>query len=313
MTKVVICTREQEEFKNLVENFNLPEIELYAPETEEELLLHLNDAEVIFANPILLSKYINHAKNVKWVQSSFAGIDALNNESLQKNYILTNMRETYGEIMAEYVLGYILMLEKNILWNIKNQKNKAWGQKSYPSIVWKKIWIMWIGSIGRIIAIYAKTMWMTVYWYANSYREQHCIDKVYTSENRDEFLEDLDYVVSVLPNTKETQWIVNMEFLKKLPSKSVLINIWRWANINENDLVTALKNKTISWAVLDVFQTEPLPENSDFWDLDNMYVTPHISWYVENNSKILSTFAENYKKYISWKDLVNIVDFNKGY
>jgi len=313
MTKVVICTREQTEFKKKVEEYNLPNIELYAPESEQELISHISDAEVIFANPILLSKYINSAKNVKWVQSSFAGIDALNNTSLQKKYTLTNMRETYGEIMAEYVMWYILMLAKNMLWNIENQKNKTWWQKSYPSIVGKKIWIMGIGSIGRIIAIYAKTMWMTVYGYANTYREQHCIDKVFTKKTQDEFLEDLDYVVSVLPNTKETQGIVDREFLSKLPPKAVLINVWRGANINEHDLIWALENKNISWAVLDVFQTEPLPKDSEFWSLDNVYVTPHVSWYVEDNSKIIETFAENYKRYVSGKDLVNTVDFNKGY
>jgi len=286
MTKVVICNREPVEYKFLVEECNLPNIELYAPESEQELITHLKDAEVIFANPIMLSKYINQAKNVKWVQSSFAGIDALNHKELQKNYILTNMRETYGEIMAEYVLGYILMIEKNMLGNIKNQQEKIWGQKSYPSVVWKRIWIMWIWSIGRIIAIYAKTMWMEVYGYANSYREQHCIDKVFTKENQDDFLQGLDYIVSVLPNTSETKWIINSELLSKLPDTAVVINVGRWANINEDDLIYALKEKKIAWAVLDVFQSEPLPKDSELWSLDNVFVTPHVSWYVEDNSKI---------------------------
>lgn len=115
MTKVLICTREQQEFKSKLQACNLPDIDIYAPESEEELLIHLDDAEIIFGNPIRLSKYINHAKNVKWVQSTFAGIDALNAPELQKNYILTNMKDAYGEIIAEYILGYILMLEKDIL------------------------------------------------------------------------------------------------------------------------------------------------------------------------------------------------------
>jgi len=91
------------------------------------------------------------------------------------------------------------------------------------------------------------------------------------------------------------------------------MNVGRWANINEDDLINALKEKQIAGAVLDVFQTEPLPEDSELWNLDNVYVTPHISWYVEDNSKIIYTFAENYKRYNAWKDLLHTIDFKKGY
>lgn len=313
MTKVLICTRSQAEFKELVEKSNLPGIDLYAPESEEDLLRHIVDAEVIFANPILLSKYINKAKNVKWVQSSFAWIDALNNESLQKEYLLTNMRDTYWEIIAEYILGYILMLEKDILWHRKNQKTKTWGQKSHPSIVWKKIWIMWIGSIWWVVAKYCKNFQMQVYWYASQAREQDSIDMVYTIENRDEFLSELDYLVSILPNTNETKGIINSDLLWNLPHSAVFINVGRGANVVEEDLIKAVKDNTIAWAVLDVFDTEPLPEISELWNLENVYITPHVSWYVEDNSKIISTFVENYKRYVWNKELMHTIDFNKGY
>lgn len=313
MKKVLIYTRQQAEFKKLVEEYNLPDIEIYAPQSEEEFTAHIVDAEIIFANPILLSKYINKAEKVKWVQSTFAGIDALNTPELKKDYILTNMRETYGEIIAEYIMGHILMLEKNILWNRENQKNKKWEQKPHPSIVGKNLGIMGIGSIGRIIAIYAKTMWMNVYGYAKETREQHCIDRVYTQENQGEFLKKLDYLVSVLPNTQETKGIINRKLLEKLPQNCVFMNVWRGANVVEEDLIEVLKHKQISGAVLDVFREEPLPQDSDFWNLENVYITPHISWYVEDNSKIVYTFAENYKRYISGKDLVHTIDFTKWY
>jgi len=287
MTKVVICTREQAEFKKLVGEYNLPDIDLHAPKTEEELLKHIQDAEVIFANPILLSNYINKAEKVKWVQSSFAWIDALNNDILKKDYTLTNMRDTYGEIISEYLLWYILLLEKNILWHKKNQKLKIWWQKSHPSVVWKKVWIMWIGSIWWVVVRYCKNFWMTVYWYASEHREQDFVDRVFTSEDKDTFLSDLDYLISVLPNTDKTKGIINSELLGKLPDRAVFMNVWRGANVVEWDLLEAVKTHKIAWAVLDVFHTEPLPESSEFWDMKNIYITPHVSWYVEDNSKII--------------------------
>jgi len=313
MTKVVICNREPVEYKALVEACNLPDIELHAPSWEEELIKHIADAEVIFANPIMLSKYINHAKNVKWVQSSFAGIDALNNDTLKKDYVLTNMKDAYGEIIAEYLLGYILMLEKNILWNLGNQKINKWSQRSYPTVAWKKVGIMWTWSIGKVVAKYCKNFGMEVYGYASSVRDINHIDKMYCPESQDEFLCDLDYLINILPNTRNTQWAINKDLLTKLPDSAVFMNVGRGANVNEVDLIAALKNKTIAWAVLDVFQTEPLPEDSELWGLDNVYITPHVSWYVEDNSKIISTFSENYKRYVSGQELINTIDFNKWY
>lgn len=311
--KLMILTQEQKEIKELLEKYNFDDLDIYTPENEDEILNHISDAEIIFWNPILLSKYINHAKNVKWLQSTFAGIDALNKPELQKKYVLTNMRDTYGEIIGEYILLYILMREKDIIEHLENQKKKIWWQRASQSIVWKNIWIMGIGSIWKVIAIYAKTLWMNVYWYATEYREQYCVDKVFTQENQEEFLNNLDYLVCVLPNTDKTKWIINKDFLKKLPNKTIFMNVWRGASVVEEDLIQALKNKQIAWVVLDVFQTEPLPQDSELWDLENVYITPHISWYVEDNTKIVEVFASNYERYREWKNLLHTIDFTKWY
>lgn len=311
--KLLVITRDQKEFKQLIETYNFDDLDIYIPEDEAGILEHIEDAEIIFWNPLITRNYINRAKKLKWMQSTFAWIDAMNKDDLKKDYILTNMRNIYGEIMSEYVLGYILMLEKDILWNRENQKKKVWWQKANPSIVGKNIGIMWIGSIGWVLAKYAKNFWMNVYWYATEERQQEYVDMVYTEKNIRDFLTKLDYLVSVLPNTEKTQWIINMELLSQLPKSATFINVGRWANVNENDLIEALRSKTISSAVLDVFQAEPLPDDSQFWDLDNVYVTPHVSWYVEDNSKIVKIFAENYSRYKEGKDLLHTIDFTKGY
>lgn len=140
---------------------------------------------------------------------------------------------------------------------------------------------------------------MQVYGYARENRDQHCVDSVFTGDNKDEFLSELDYLVSVLPNTDETKGIINSDLLSKLPNKAVFMNVGRGANVNEDDLIYALKNKEIAGAVLDVFQTEPLPQDSELWNLENVYITPHVSGYVEDNSKIIDTFAQNYKRYVT--------------
>ena len=98
-----------------------------------------------------------------------------------------------------------------------------------------------------------------------------------------------------------------------MKKSSVFINVGRGNNVNENDLIKALKNKDISLAILDVFKKEPLPINHDFWNMENLIITPHISGYSYNNCKIIKIFWQNYNKFISWKKLKYQIDFEKWY
>lgn len=311
--KILILTRDQEEFLEEVQKLNLRDAEVFAPLNDWDFSLHIKDADIILGNPPLISQYINQAQKVKWVQSTFAWIDALNNDSLKKDYTLTNVRDVYGPIISEYVFGYMLLFEKNILWNLDSQKKKIWDQKSYPSLVWKKIWIMGTGSIGLKIAEVAKVFWMEVYGYSTSQDNKSFIDKMFIKWDIGMFLEDLDYLVCVLPNTQDTKWIINRDVFSAMKKSSVFINVWRWANMHEDDCISAIKNKQIAGAILDVFQEEPLPQHSEFWDLENVFITPHISGNMSNIKSLLDIFTENYNRYYSGEELLYKIDFTKWY
>lgn len=313
MNKLLIITRDQEDFLQEIQKLRLPDLDIYAPTSHEWILEHIQDVNIILGNPPLISQYINQAKNVVWVQSTYAGIDALNADNLQKKYTLTNVRDVYGTIISEYIFWYIFLLEKNILWNLDSQRKHIWDQKSYPSVVWKKIGIMWVGSIGRKIAEVSKVFWMQVYGYGTNSNSKDFVDTMFTQENIHEFLSDLDYLVSVLPNTPATKWIIDSQVFSALKQTALFVNVWRGANVNESDLIKAIKNKEISWAILDVFQTEPLPKDSQIWDLENVFVTPHISGYDDNNEPILEILKENYHRFSQNQELLHQIDFTKWY
>lgn len=313
MNKILILTRNQKNFLKEVQDLWLQNVTIVAPESEEEIKNHIVDANIIYGIPYLINSYIHLAKKLEWVQSTFAGVDALIDKDLRQDYVLTNVKDVYGAIMSEYVLWYILMFEKNILWNIENQKNKFWDQKWYPSLDKKTVWIMWTGSIGQYIAKALKNFWIKTLWFSSSGGEKEYFDNIYTSQSISHFLWESDYVISVLPNTQTTDGIVNKDVFSMMKDSAIFINVWRGINLVEGDLINAIKNKIISWAVLDVFRTEPLPENSELWDLENVYITPHISWYDENNEPILKIFCENYERFVQWKKLLHTIDFNKGY
>jgi len=313
MNKLLLLTRRQKVFKKEVEALWLPDLEILAPEDEQGILEHIHEADIIFWNPPIAQKYINKAKKLQWMQSTFAGIDAMVHKELKNDYTLTNVKGVYGAIMAEYVLWYILLKEKEILQNIENQKHKIWDQKWYLSLSTKTIWVLGTGSIWTHIAKMCKAFWMKTLWYSSSPVKKDYFDDIYTQENMKDFLSQCDYVVSVLPNTDNTQWIINKEVIEMMKDSWIFISIGRGANVVEKDLINAIKQKQIAWAVLDVFQTEPLPKDSELWNLENVFITPHVSGYNESNDSILEIFSENYKRFISWKDLQNTIDFNKGY
>jgi phosphoglycerate dehydrogenase-like enzyme len=172
---------------------------------------------------------------------------------------------------------------------------------------------MWTWSIGKEIARTAKSFGMKTIWLRTKNESVEYFDEIYTFDKIKTFLSDADYVVWVLPNTKDTQDIINERTLSYMKNTAVYINVWRWSNVNEDDIINALNNKTIAYAVLDVFKTEPLPKDSPLWNIENLIITPHISGYIESTQRMLEIFETNYNKFISWEELDYQIDFKKWY
>ena len=296
-----------------IKKLNLSDLEIIIPESEEEIIDNIKDVNIILWNPYIVKKYLHLADNLVWLQSIFAWVDVLVSEDLRSDYILTNVKETYGKEMSEYVFTYILMLKKQVRENIEYQKNKNWNQYAYPSLQRETISIMWTWSIWKEIARVAKAFWMKTIWLRTKDEAVEYFDEIYTFDNIQNFCSQADYVVSVLPNTNFTKNIINKTTLSYMKKTSVFINVWRWDNVNEDDLVECLKNKSISFAILDVFKEEPLPKEHIFWTLDNIIITPHVSWYIENSDRIVEIFWDNYKKFVKWEPLDYIIDFKRGY
>jgi phosphoglycerate dehydrogenase-like enzyme len=310
--KVLILTRDQEEFENAIRAFELPELQIFAPKTEAEIEKLIPEANIFLGVPPLAQKYVNQATRLKWMQSTFSGIDALVDDKLRSDYILTNVKDTYGEIMSEYVLAYILMFEKEILENIAHQRQKQWNQKPYRTLAEKTLGVMGTGSIGKQIGKVAKHLGMkTLGFRTNAGAVEH-FDSTYTKNTLPEFLANSDYVVSILPKTPETMQLINKDTFRLMKTSAVFISIGRGDNVCEADLVTALRTQEIKAAVLDVFQEEPLPEKHVLWTLPNAYITPHVSGYY-NSDKIYEIFRDNYLRFLKGEELLHRVDFEKGY
>ncbi len=311
--KVLVLVRDTEQYAKKLKALNLPEVDFLLPQSETEILEMAGRANILLANPTIAWKYINEVKHLKWMQSVFAGVDAMNGEGLRKDYLLTNVREVYGEPMAEYVLAYILMLEKEILETRGEQLKKVWNQRPPGLIKGKTMGVFGVGSIGKEIAKVAKAVGMRVLGFATEQRGVEYFDEVYVGEDAvSKFLAQCDYVVSVLPATADTDDFFDIERLQMMKKGAVFINIGRGNALIEEDLVQVLQSGHLRAAVLDVFKTEPLPEDSKLWGIKNVFITPHNSGYVIND-KIFAIFTENYRHFNVGEDLIYQVDLTKGY
>lgn len=310
---LLIATEEPLDFEKLVRDYNLPDLEIVVATNETEIAEKIWDANIVLTNPLVSKDYIHLGNKIEWIQSTFAWVDALVAPKMKRDYILTNVKDTYGKHMSEYVFAYILMLEKKIFHNLEKQKNKHREREPYPTIREKTIVILGTWSIGKVIAKVAKTFGMKTIWYKTNTNAVEYFDEIYTVNNKKECFAQADYLVSVLPSTSHTKHIIDAEALKWMKKSAWLMSVWRGSNIDENALVDALESQQIAWAVLDVFEVEPLPQESPLWTMENIFISTHVAGYVEDNARLVEIFANNYKKFHAGKDLDYVIDFERGF
>jgi phosphoglycerate dehydrogenase-like enzyme len=137
---------------------------------------------------------------------------------------------------------------------------------------------------------------------------------VYAPDELDTLLDASDVVVLAVPLTEATRELIDAAALRRMQSGAWLVNIARGAVVDEDALLRALREGWIAGAALDVFTQEPLPEDSPFWDLPNVILTPHNAWSTPHlKEREAALFLENLRRYLRGEALKNVVDLERGY
>jgi len=182
-----------------------------------------------------------------------------------------------------------------------------------PEFIFKKTCgIMGLGAIGSVVAKKSKAAGLRVVSWDLYRREAPFVDKQYIAEELNDFLQEADYVVVILPVTEETANMINRDIFRHMKTNARLINICRGELVDEDALCDALKQGEIAGAVIDVVKDEPLPSDNKLWDCPNLIITPHISG-VGLSEDMAVFFEENFKRYIHKEPLAGVVDFQKGF
>lgn len=304
MPSLLILTKDSNIYRRIIASAKLPGLILEEKPSPA--------CEIVMGSPLMIRDALSELPNLKWAQSTWAGVEPLLDPSLRRNYILTNARGVFGQLMSEFVLAYLLAHERKLFELAERQQTKEWKGFQARSLRGKTIGLLGVGSIGAEVARTAKFFGMNVRGYTRASEAGKYADRYYHTGQLNDFAEGLDYLVNILPNTKNTQKIVDAELLNALPSHALFINVGRGSTVDQSALLEALQGERIAGAVLDVFEEEPLPKEHPFWSAKNLKMTFHTS-APSLPEDIAKVFIANYRLYIKRKPLKYVVDFEKGY
>ena len=269
-------------------------------------------AEVIVADPPLVTPHIKQASRLKWLQSTYAGVESLLEAGRGADYTLTRVVGPFGPMMAEYALGQMLARERRLVELARQQETRRWQPSSYRILAGLTLGILGVGSIGQVVAGAAKAFGMTVWGLRSRSEAAPNIDRLFTPDQLTEFLNGPDYIVNVLPSTPATRGLLSGELLKACGPETVLINMGRGDITDEASLVRALTEGWLSGAILDVFEEEPLPDNSPLWELPGVTITPHVA-ALSGAREIAEVVVANVARYVAGRPVEHQVDWQRGY
>ena len=244
---------------------------------------------------------------VKWVQVAGAGYDHLGDiDSI--DCLVSTCGGVLSKFQAETVMGAIINLNFGFFRYQQQQQKKIYRKLPWRSLEGKRLLLIGFGHIGKAVAVNARHFGMHVAAVRSSVQESPQADAVYTPDRLPDLLPDVDFVSLHLPCNEETHHFFDEEMFGAMKDSAYLINTARGNVVDEDALVTALREKRIGGAYLDVFSVEPLPPSNPLWELENVLISPHYCDAVEDwRERFADFFADNLQRWLEGMDLRNLL------
>jgi phosphoglycerate dehydrogenase-like enzyme len=309
---LLILSKHAEAYRALVEHERPSALSIVSATSSSDLPADALRAEIVFGEPSLIRDALPRLTAMRWAQSTWAGVEPLLDPALRRDYVLTNARGVFGGLMSEYVFGYLLAHERRMFEKRAAQQEGRWDPTPPGTLRGKRIGLLGVGSIGAVLARTAKHFGMYVKGYTRSSEGCPDVDEYFHRGAREAYARDLDYLVSIMPNTPATRHLVDAGLLAALPRRAVFVNPGRGTSVDEAALADALQHGRLAGAVLDVFQQEPLPPEHVFWRTPNVIITSHTA-ALSFPPDIAPVFIENYRRWVAREPLRYQVDFERGY
>ncbi|MGB6670146.1 MAG: D-2-hydroxyacid dehydrogenase [Candidatus Acidiferrum sp.] len=299
-----------------------PEMRVVHLPNYDHLPAELPDTD-IFVGYSLRAEQLQHAKKLKWIHSTAAGVAQLMYPELRDSgIVITNPSGVFSTPMAEHTMGLLLALARNFPDSVRHQDRSHWGQQDlwdmpqhFTELNGLILLIVGFGSIGRELAKRARAFDMRVWGVSRSGKgDTTHAEKIFPASQLEEVLPHADYVVFAVPETSETRHSFGAAQIACMKPGARLINVGRGSLLDESVLIRALESGALGGAALDVTSVEPLPPENPLWKAPNLFITPHTSavsdrlWQRETD--LLMDLLE---RWFDGREMFNLVDFARGY
>lgn len=274
----------------------------FVQDEREELTFDVSEFDAVVCNGLFLKNDIARFKNLRFIQATSVGLDRMPLDYINTQGIrLYNARGVYSVPMAEWAIGGVLSLYKHTAVFFAKQAEALWEKdRTVRELSGNTVLVVGCGSVGTECAKRFKAFGTRVAAADICRPAADCYDIYYPMDELASALQTADVIVLTLPLTDETRGMFCKTLFSKCKRGAVLVNIARGAVVLEKDLIEALESGVLGGAVLDVFETEPLPGDSPLWHMSNVLITPHNSFVSpKNNERLFDVIYQNLKSYQS--------------
>ena len=276
----------------------------------------MKSAEVLVTWDLPTADLARVAPRLRWIHIIGAGVEHLcPMDWLPSGVTVVNNRGAHAAKGGEFALMAVLMLHNHLPAIVANQGRRHWESLFSTPVAGKTLLVVGTGNIGGGAARCCKAVGLHVIGVSRHGRAVDEVDEMYPADGLDEVLPRADFVFVATPLTAETRNLVDRRRQSLLKPGAGLVNVGRAATVDYEALADNLRSGHIGGAIIDVFDPEPLPPESELWDVPNLLVTPHVSaddgdTYVPMT---LDLVFRNMRRYLAGEALENVVRPELGY
>jgi phosphoglycerate dehydrogenase-like enzyme len=296
-----------------------PDMRLLVTRDRDEVERALDDIEIAaggFPRDLLL-----RARNLRWFQQWGAGANWLLRypEAVELDFVLTNASGVHPIPISEHILAFLLAFARGFHRAMRAQERNEWipqeQQDGLFELAGKTMVLVGVGAIGERTAEVATALGMRVLGVRRDPTVGvEGVEGMVGPDRLLDLLPEADFLVLTVPLTHETQGMIGERELRAMKPTAYVVNIGRGGTIQESELIRALQEGWIAGAGLDVFETEPLPEDSPLWAMDNVIITSHYAGLTPRyHERAMAIFLDNLQRYRAGEPLRNVVDKKLGY
>jgi D-2-hydroxyacid dehydrogenase (NADP+) len=311
MTKVLIVDVHAETYRDrLAAEFPALQFAVFHNASEVTADLSDIDAMLMFGLEIR-DEMLKRSPRLKWIQSLATGVDHfLRCPALTPEVLITSGRGIHGPPMREQVAYMMMAVSRDATRQVVDYQHRIWQRRLWSTLHGKTAVIVGTGIVGSAIGELLKAFGMHVVGVTRTPRQVQGFDEIMPVARLPEAAAKADYLINIVPAMPYNLALFDGAVFAAMKPSAYYISAGRGQTVDEAALIGALRERRIAGAAMDVFHAEPLPPDSPFWSLPNVFITPHVGGYVvEYEDFVMPLILDNMRLFLAgrWNEMHNIV------